>query len=148
MYKKWNLDAYPVLWFLIYTLSLTFKIALLLKESIIKRKTFSFSLKAIQLYKKLLDKKEYIISKQFLKSATSIGANVNEALAGISYKDFIAKMSIASKEARETLYWVQLLEEGQFINADLKEMKSDIMEIIKILTSIVKTSQKKIKNKC
>ena len=89
-----------------------------MKESIVKQKAFEFSLQAIELYKKLLKQNEYIFSKQFLKSATSIGANVNEALAGISKKDFIAKMSIASKEARETEYWIQLLKHSKIIETD------------------------------
>ena len=80
-----------------------------MKESIVKQKAFEFSLLSIELYKKLIQQNEYVLSKQFVRSATSIGANINEALAGISKKDFTAKMSIASKEARETDYWIQLL---------------------------------------
>ncbi|NQV77319.1 MAG: four helix bundle protein, partial [Lutibacter sp.] len=71
-----------------------------MSESIIKEKSFQFSLKIIRLYKELLSENEYILSKQLLRSGTSIGANIEEALAGQSKKDFIAKMSISSKEAR------------------------------------------------
>lgn len=85
----------------------------LMKENLIKTKTFNFALKSIEVYKFLLIKNEYVLSKQFLKSATSIGANVEEADAGYSKKDFSAKMSIASKEARETLYWIKLIEAGK-----------------------------------
>ncbi|WP_437823523.1 four helix bundle protein [Tenacibaculum mesophilum] len=73
-----------------------------MKESIIQGKSFQFSLKIISLYKKLQQEKEFIISKQLLRSGTSIGANIEEALAGQSKRDFISKMSISSKEARET----------------------------------------------
>ena len=83
-----------------------------MKESIIRNKSFQFSLKIISLYKKLLNEKEFIISKQLLKSKTSIGATIEEALAGQSKKDFIAQMAISSKEARETKYWLQLLKES------------------------------------
>ena len=77
-----------------------------MSDSIIRKKSFQFSLKIINLYKNLKNEKEYIVSKQLLKSGTSIGANIEEALAGQSKKDFIAKMSISSKEARETKYWL------------------------------------------
>lgn len=112
-----------------------------MKESIVKNKSFEFAKKAIDIYKLLIDNKEFVLSKQFLKSATSIGANINEALAGISKKDFIAKMSISSKEARETLYWIELLEYSNFINIDFVEIKMLNEELIRMLTSIVKTSQ-------
>lgn len=75
-----------------------------MKTNIIQEKSFSFAVKAIKIYKLLQENREFILSKQFLRSATSIGANVEEALAAISRKDFAAKMSISSKEARETLY--------------------------------------------
>jgi four helix bundle protein len=74
-----------------------------MKDNIIKDKSFAFALSIISLYSSLIDSKEFVLSKQLLRSGTSIGANVNEALAGESRADFIHKMSIASKEARETL---------------------------------------------
>lgn len=116
----------------------------LMKENLIKTKTFNFALKSIEVYKFLLIKNEYVLSKQFLKSATSIGANVEEADAGYSKKDFSAKMSIASKEARETLYWIKLIEAGKFIEYDFEEIKQECESIIRILTAIVKTSQSSI----
>ena len=116
------------------------------KESIIKEKSFEFALKIITLYKLLIENKEYIISKQLLRSGTSIGANVEEASAGISKRDFIAKMSISSKEARETHYWLRLLEKSNYINIDFKSYLKDCEEIINILTAIVKTGQKNIQN--
>jgi len=89
-----------------------------MKENIIKAKSFAFALSANDLYKLLLADHEYILSKQFFKSATSIGANVEEAIAGYSRKDFSAKMSISSKEAREVLYRIRLIEAGNFVEYD------------------------------
>ncbi|HZB13934.1 MAG TPA: four helix bundle protein [Chryseolinea sp.] len=114
-------------------------------QNIIVEKSFNFSLAVIILYKKLIEVHEYVLSKQVLRSATSIGANVEEAIAGQSRKDFIAKMSIASKEARETKYWIRLLEKSQFLNYNYSVLLTDIEQIINILTAIVKTSQGVIK---
>jgi four helix bundle protein len=116
------------------------------KENVIVNKTFSFSLKTIELYKELVKNKEYVISRQILKSATSIGANVEEANAGQSKKDFVTKMSISSKEAKETKYWLRLLDHSKIINYDYTELLGDIEEINKILTSIIKTSQESIQH--
>ncbi len=119
-----------------------------MKRSIIKDKSFEFSLLIIELYKYLRSQKEYVLSKQLLRSGTSIGANVNEALAGESRADFIHKMAIASKEARESLYWLELLRKSQLVNYDFKKELSSCNEIIRILTSIVKTTQNsKLKTK-
>ena len=80
------------------------------EKNIILNKSFEFAVRVVNLYKYLCnEKKEYVLSKQLLRSATSIGANINEAQAGQSRNDFIAKMSIASKEARESIYWIKLL---------------------------------------
>ncbi len=117
-----------------------------MKESIVQRKSFQFSLKIISLYKKLQLEKEFIISNQILRSGTSIGANIEEALAGQSKKDFTAKMSISSKEARETKYWLRLLKESELTNLDVNSLILDIDELIRILTSIVKTSQQSLTN--
>jgi four helix bundle protein len=117
-----------------------------MSESIIREKSFNFSIQIIALYKIMLSQKEYVLSKQLLKSATSIGANVEEALAGQSRKDFIAKMAIASKEARETKYWLLLIEKSNLIEIDVSKHLINIEEIIRILTSIVKTSQIKQNN--
>jgi four helix bundle protein len=112
-----------------------------MEENIIKDKSFKFALKIIELYKYLHVEKEYVVSKQILKSGTSIGANVNESISAQSRKDFISKMSIANKEARETKYWLLLLNESQLVKYDYSSYLNDIEEIIKILTSIVKTTQ-------
>ena len=103
-------------------------------------KSFDFAITIIRLYKILIGNKEYVISKQLLRSDTAIGANVNEASAAESRKDFKHKMSIASKEARESYYWLQLLKEGNLvdINVDHELFKCD--ELVRILTSIVKTT--------
>jgi four helix bundle protein len=97
------------------------------------------------LYKAIIEQKEFILSKQFLRSATSIGANIEEATAGVSRKDFINKLAIASKEARETHYWLRLLE-PYHKEINFTAIKSDCEELIKILTSIIRTSQENIKN--
>jgi len=113
--------------------------------NIVLDKSFNFAIRVVNLYKFLCkDKKEYILSKQLLRSGTSIGANINEAQAGQSKKDFIAKMAIASKEARESKYWIRLLIETKYLDKESKHTESllsEIEEIIKLLTSIVKTSQ-------
>ena len=115
-----------------------------MKESIVQKKSFDFSLKIISLYKKLQLEKEFIISNQLLRSGTSIGANGEEALAGQSKRDFIAKMSISSKEARETKYWLRLLKQSELTSIDVNSLILDIDELIRILTSIVKTSQQNL----
>ena len=115
-----------------------------MKDNVVLEKSFDFAVRIVKLYKYLCtDKKEYVLSKQLLRSGTSIGANVNEAQAGQSKKDFIAKMSIASKEARESCYWIKLLIQTDYLNRNSKNIKSlvnDIEEIVKLLTSIVKSS--------
>lgn len=112
-----------------------------MKHNVIKEKSFKFALEIIQLYKSLVEQKEFTISRQMLKSATSIGANVCEATVGQSDRDFVSKMCIASKEARETKYWLELLEQSKLVKDDLKQLQEDSLELIKILTSIVKTTQ-------
>jgi len=112
-----------------------------MKENIIRVKSFDFALMIIDLYKQMLEQKEYVLSKQLLRSGTSIGANIEEASAAISKKDFIAKMSISAKEARETLYWLKLVEKSQIVKIDVSEILEKSEELIRILTSIVKTSQ-------
>jgi four helix bundle protein len=117
------------------------------KESIIQEKAFKFSLMIIELYKHLSKIDNNPILRQLLRSATSIGANINEASAGQTKKDFIAKMSIASKEARETLYWLRLLNDSKWYNVDLQNHLNEVDELVRILTRIVKTSQENLKNK-
>lgn len=104
-------------------------------------KSFNFALTVIKLYKTLVSNKEFVISKQLLRSGTGIGANVNEASAAESRNDFKHKMSIASKEARESLYWLYLLKEGDLVDINVDHELSDCDELVRILTSIVKTTQ-------
>ncbi len=112
-----------------------------MKKNIIQEKSFCFALRIVKLYKYLKEnKKEYILSKQLLRSGTSIGANVEEAIGGQSKNDFVSKISIAYKESRETLYWIKLLKESDYLNLKQAEsMTNDCEEIIKIITKIQKT---------
>jgi four helix bundle protein len=110
----------------------------------IKEITFAFSLDIINLYKKCITANEYILSKQMLKSGTSIGANVEEAQAAQTRNDFIAKMAIASKEARETKYWLRLLKEGNLLHdcTEIDELLNKSESISNIITKIVKTAMR------
>lgn len=120
-----------------------------MQKSIIKEKSYSFALRVIELYRILLKQNEYVLSKQLLRSATSIGANVEEALAGQSRADFLSKMSIASKEARESNYWLRLLRDSNAIEKNVADaLLADAESIVNILTAIVKsTSQNNSKSK-
>lgn len=115
------------------------------KSNIILDKSFDFALAIIEVYKKMRKEKEFVLSKQLLKSGTSIGANVNEATAGQSKKDFIAKMAIASKEARETNYWLRLIQASEIVSVDVRNELKESGEILGILTAIVKTAQLSLK---
>lgn len=112
-----------------------------MKENIIQEKSFDFALLTIEIYIKMKLQNEYVLSKQLLRAGTSIGANVEEAIAGISKKDFTAKMSISSKEARETKYWLRLIDKSNIVQIDVSKPLLEIESIINILTKIVKTSQ-------
>ena len=105
------------------------------------QKSFEFSLLMLELHQQLIEIKQYDIGRQILRSGTSIGANANEAGAAESRKDFIHKMSIALKEARETKYWLRLLHHSQVISMNVDKEMSLVIELNKILTSIVKTTQ-------
>jgi four helix bundle protein len=118
-----------------------------MKESIIQEKTFAFSLKIIAVYQEMVSQNEFVLSKQLLKCGTSIGANSEEALAGVSKSDFTNKFAIASKEARETKYWLKLFKYSKIVKLpNIDSLLSDSDEIIRIITAIVKTSQKNIKD--
>ena len=111
------------------------------------QKSFAFAIRVVKAYKWLCEsKKEYVMSKQFLRSGTSIGANVKEAMNAQSKKDFISKYSIALKEASEAEYWIELLAAGEYFEArEAKSLLSDINEIISLLTASVKTAKEKLK---
>ena len=114
------------------------------KNNPIEEKSFSFAVRIIKLYKHLTEnKKEYVLSKQLLRSGTSIGANVSEGERGQSKADFVSKMSIALKEANETDYWLRLLYAGEYLNqVEFESMSRDVNELISILVSICKTANK------
>ncbi len=111
------------------------------KDNVIQDKSYQFAIKIVKTSKYLVDKKkEYVLSKQLLRSGTSIGANVEEAIGGQSRKDFYAKLTISYKEARETKYWIRLLFDTDYINELTKnELLNDCEEILKIIGSIQKT---------
>ena len=117
------------------------------KENIILEKTYRFALDIIQMCTKMREQKEFVLSKQLLRSATSIGANTEEAMAAQSRKDFINKMSIASNEARETHYWLCLFRDSNLCKGiAFSNAIQNCEEIKKILSSIVKTTTEKNSN--
>lgn len=114
-----------------------------MKDNVILNKSFEFSVRIVNLYKYLtLQQKEFVMAKQILRSGTSIGANSEEANAGQSKKDFIAKMSIVLKEARETSFWLRLLYQTEYIdNKMFDSLFEDCQKIIAIVTAIIKTAR-------
>ena len=115
------------------------------EENVIAEKSKRFGVRIIRLYKYMCErKKEYTMANQILRSGTSIGANVHEAVYGQSREDFISKLSIALKEAHETEYWLELLKETEYIDEKQYEsMISDCTELKKLLTSIIKSTKGK-----
>lgn len=113
-----------------------------MKNSIVKDKSFAFAVRVVKLYQHLVnEKKEFVLSKQLLRCGTSIGANINEALQGSSKKDFINKMNISLKEAQETEYWLRLLFETDYLSEkEFNSIYGDSVELLKMLTAIIKTS--------
>lgn len=114
-----------------------------MKKNVIREKSFDFAVHIVQLYKSLsFEKKEYVLSKQMLRSGTSIGANIREAEFAQSKADFIHKLSIALKEANETDYWIELLYISGYLNAyQFEESKQKVSEQLRLLTSIINTSK-------
>lgn len=116
-----------------------------MKQNIIKDKSFVFAVRIVKLYSFLSDKKEFVLSKQLLRSGTSVGAMIREAEHAETKKDFIHKMAIAQKEINETIYWLELLKETDFLNGDqFDNINNDAIEIIKLITSIIKTAKLRI----
>lgn len=114
------------------------------KKNVIKQKSFEFAKEIVYLYKVLADKREFVLSKQLLRSGTSIGANVRESEHAQSKADFIQKLSISLKEANETEYWLDLLYETNYLtNEEFLNVKNKNIEILKLLTSIINTSKNK-----
>ncbi len=119
-------------------------------NSIIYDKSLDFGERIIKLYKHLASNeiRESVISKQILRSGTSIGANVSEAVYAESIQDFVHKLQISQKEASETIYWIELLYRGEYINeTQAKSLKDDINELLRTLTAIIKSSKESQKNK-
>lgn len=114
------------------------------EDNLIQHKTFEFALSIIKFYTHCKSQNEYILSKQILRSGTSIGANVEEAIAAQSKKDFISKLSIANKEARETKYWLKLYQSSNLIKVEVDSYLKEIESIINILTKIIKTSSENL----
>ena len=114
-------------------------------ENIIQQKSFAFSIRIINAYKYLVkEKQEFVLSKQMLRSGTSIGANIEESIGGQSTKDFINKISIAYKEARETIYWIKLLSATEYLNKEMSEsLLTDTEELCRIIGKIQITSKLK-----
>jgi four helix bundle protein len=118
---------------------------MLMNESVLKNKSYSFALQIVQECRTLINQKEYILSKQLLRSGTSIGALVREAEFAQSKADFINKLSIALKEANETDYWISLLKDSSLLNLETsKLLDSKCKELIRILVSSIKTLRKSI----
>jgi four helix bundle protein len=115
-----------------------------MSESVVKKKSFELAVRGVNFYKYLItEKKEYIMSKQFLRSVTSVGANVREAVNAQSKSDFIHKLSIAQKECDESLYWLELLKETNYISEiEFESIYQQNNEVLKIIRSIIITSKK------
>lgn len=117
-----------------------------MKDNIIKDKSYAFAIRIVKLYKYLCEeKKEFVLSKQLLRSGTAIGANIEEAIGGQSEKDFFAKLTIAYKETRETHYWLRLLTDTDYLTKEQSEnILTDTEELLKIIGSIQKTMKAKL----
>jgi four helix bundle protein len=120
-----------------------------MKVNPLKTKSYAFALRIVKLYKYLAyETKEYVLSKQILRSGTSIGANITEGNRAQSKSDFVHKLSIALKEADETEYWLNLLRDGDFITMmQAESLLADCLELQKLLTSSIKTAKKSLESK-
>lgn len=117
-----------------------------MKENIVKNKSFEFAIRVVKLYQFLCDQqKEFVLSKQLLRCGTSVGAMVREAEHAETKKDFIHKMAVAQKEINETMYWLELLHQTQYLNKEqFVSINNDALEIIRLITSIIKSAKAKI----
>lgn len=108
------------------------------KDNIVQQKSFAFAIRILNVYKYLVsEKKEFVLSKQLLRSGTSIGANIEESIGGQSDKDFFSKISISYKETRETIYWLKLLQATDYLSEqEAISLLTDAEEICKILGKI------------
>src|SRR5690606_41347974 len=114
-----------------------------MRENVVKTKSFAFAVRVVKLYQYLCEqKKEFVLSKQLLRSGTSVGAMVREAEHAESKIDFKHKMSIAQKEINEVMYWLELLQATNYLSDEqFKSMHKDAEELIKLITSIIKTTK-------
>lgn len=112
-----------------------------MKENIVKNKSFAFAVRVVKLYQFLCEqKKEFVLSKQLLRSGTSVGAMVREAEHAETKNDFKHKMGLAQKEINETIYWLELLKETDYLTTEqFESINTDAVEIIKLLTAIIKS---------
>ena len=119
-----------------------------MSESIVKNKSFELAISGVNFYNFLVsEKKEFVMSKQFLRSITSVGANVREAVNAQSKLDFIHKLSIAQKECDESLYWLELLKETKYIDEKVfKSIYTQAVEVLKIIKSIIISTKKNLKS--
>ena len=119
-----------------------------MKENIVKTKSFLFAVRVVKLYKFLCESKnEFVLSKQLLRSGTSVGAMVREAEHAETKTDFKHKMGIAQKEINETIYWLELLKETDYLTQEqFESINTDAIEIIKLITSIIKSVKANITN--
>jgi len=118
----------------------------MMKENVVKIKSFGFAVRIVKLYQFLCEqKKEFVLSKQLLRSGTSVGAMVREAEHAETKNDFKHKMAIAQKEINETLYWLELLKETKYLSIEqFESINKDAIEIIKLITTIIKTTKANI----
>lgn len=115
-----------------------------MKESILKTKSFLFAVDSVNQYKKLITKREFILSKQFLSSSTSVGANIREANNAQSIPDFIHKLNISQKECDETMYWLELMHQTDFIDtSEFNFLHNNANELLRMLKSSISTSKAK-----
>lgn len=119
-----------------------------MKENIVKNKSFGFAIRIVRLYQFLVsDKKEFVLSKQVLRSGTSVGAMIREAEHAETKKDFVHKMAIAQKEITESIYWLELLKETDYLSVkEFESLNVDAIEIIKLITTIIKTTKSNSNN--
>ncbi|ACU61135.1 four helix bundle protein [Chitinophaga pinensis] len=118
------------------------------RENVLQEKSYAFSLRILKLSKHLRNNGEYPLANQIMRSGTSIGANIEEALGGSSYRDFCSKLQIAYKEARETKYWLRLLKDGEILDKKLSySLLADCEEILRLIVSILNTVKQNLQKK-
>jgi len=119
-----------------------------MKDNIVKQKSFAFAIRIVKLYQYLCEqRKEFVLSRQLLRSGTSVGAMIREAEHAETKNDFKHKMAIAQKEINETLYWIELLKETEYLSKDqFDSINTDATEIMKLLTAIIRTTKSNINN--